>query len=274
MRLSGVTKPIVVVVAVTAGCLSFAATPAQPGSSGDHVDLELILAVDLSLSMSPAELAMQRDGYVNALRDPAIMQAIKAGPMGKIAITYFEWGGSRSQAVVVPWTVVGDREDADRFAEQLAAHPILRSYSWDMGTSITGSMIFADALFRNSTTQTERRVVDISGDGFNNSGAVVPPMRDALVEEGITINGLPLVLHGAGDSRQLRQLKSYYENCVTGGPTAFVIAVDDITKIDDAIRRKLAREIVAQSSKFMPASAASGPIAENDCSNPGQVPGR
>jgi hypothetical protein len=200
-----------------------------------EVDLELILAVDVSRSMDGDEHRLQRDGYVAAFRHPDLLQAIKSGAFGRIAVVYFEWAGSRHQSVAVPWTIVGNGAEAEAFADALASQPILP----EAGTSISASLLFAERIFAVSGTRGQRRAIDISGDGANNDGPPVEPVRQRLIAKGVTINGLPieLALGGAGD------LTDYYERHVVGGPRAFAITVGDKAELAAAIHRKLVLEI-------------------------------
>ena len=152
-------------------------------NSDEFVDLKLVLAVDISLSMDKDEQHLQRQGYVAAFRDPAILSAIKSGPNGSIAVTYVEWAGNSSQSVVVPWHVIKSSEDAHAFAGALAAGPIAS----DLFTSISAAVLMSSQLMATSPVRGLRRVIDISGDGPNNSGvpvetAPVPVLATGLVE--------------------------------------------------------------------------------------------
>ena len=159
------------------------AAPQQP----DVVDLELILAVDVSFSMDQEEQALQRQGYVEAFRSPEVLAAIRSGPLRRIAVTYVEWGGRPVQ--VVAWRLIEDAQSASAFADELAAHP-LRRISF---TSITEALLFGARLFRTNAFRSHRQVIDVSGDGPNNSGAPVPLARDTLVAAGIVIDGLAVM---------------------------------------------------------------------------------
>ena len=198
-----------------------------------EVDLELVLAVDVSRSVDLEEHEVQRAGYIAAFRHPDIVQAIESGRFGKIAVMYFEWAGRRHQSVAVPWTIIDDRADAAAFADRLAAQPILP----EAGTSISASLTFAEQLFPVSGARGLRRVIDVSGDGANNDGPPVSPVRQRLIADGITINGLPIELDGRGE------VTDYFETSVIGGPGAFTITVEDQSGFAEAIRRKLMHEI-------------------------------
>ena len=216
-------------------------TLASASALAEPVDVELILAVDVSLSMSPEELAIQRDGYAAALTHEQVVRAIEQGVHGRIAIAYVEWAGASVQHVIVPWTVVANAEDARQVAQRLTLSPSNSARR----TSISGALDFAADLFAESAYRGMRRVVDVSGDGPNNQGAPVTQARDALVSQGVTINGLPLMTSGRGFAAQfdLADLDAYYRDCVIGGPGAFMIPVNDWSQFPEAVRRKLVLEL-------------------------------
>lgn len=225
------------------------------------VDLELVLAVDVSGSMDRDEQAIQRRGYVEAFSHPDIVNAVRSGPFGRIAVTYVEWAGPAAQSVTVPWSVIEDRSSAEAFATRLAAMSIARI----RGTSISGAMMFAAPLFAANDYQGLRRVIDISGDGPNNAGAPVVPAREAVVEAGIVINGLPIAVKAPGFSAiGGSDLVTYYRDCVIGGPGAFVIPVTEPAQLAEAIRRKLVLEIAGQPPRLILAAETTDP-APMDC---------
>jgi hypothetical protein len=206
-----------------------------------HVDLELVLAVDVSRSMDIEEQQLQRDGYAAAFRHPEVVSAIASGPLGRIAVTYVEWAGPNVQTVVVPWTIIAGESSALAFSDKIATTAISR----ERGTSISGGLDFASRLFAESGVQGLRRTIDVSGDGPNNMGLPVVSVRDQVVADGITINGLPIMLRPGGGfgAYGIRELDIYYEDCVIGGPGAFLVTVDDTAQFPEAIRRKLVLEI-------------------------------
>lgn len=218
------------------------AAAAQP----DGVDLELVLAVDISRSMDFEEQELQRDGYAAAFRHPEVLAAIASGPLGRIAVTYVEWAGPGVQSVVIPWTIIAGAEEAFAFADKISAAKILR----ERGTSISGGLEFASALFAGSGVRGLRRAIDVSGDGPNNMGLPVARVRDEVVATGITINGLPIMLRPGGGfgAFGIDNLDIYYEDCVIGGPGAFIVTVNDIDQFPAAIRRKLVLEIAGLGS--------------------------
>lgn len=209
-------------------------------AAAEPVDVELVLAVDVSLSMSPAELDIQRKGYAAALTDPSVLDAIAQGAHGRIAVTYFEWAGSTMQKVVVPWTLVASRADAERVAAELSALPPASARR----TSISGALEFGADLLAESPFEGLKRVIDISGDGPNNQGAPVTIARDAVLAQGIVINGLPLMTSGGMNSvYDVSELDRYYADCVVGGPGSFMVPVNDWAQFPQAIRRKLVLEL-------------------------------
>jgi hypothetical protein len=212
------------------------------GANADRhsqVDVELVLAVDISYSMDYDELALQREGYILALSSEQFLDAMRRGPIGKIAVTYVEWAGAADQQVVVPWHAIDGPASADAFVQKLKAAPVRRSYR----TSISGALKFSADLFGRNY-QGLRRVIDISGDGTNNQGDLIEPTRDEILRKGITINGLPILLKTPLASMiDLPELDVYYQDCVIGGPGAFLVPVRERHQFADAIRNKLLLEV-------------------------------
>jgi hypothetical protein len=224
------------------------------------VDLELVLAVDVSLSMDEDELKLQRDGYTAAFRHLEIIEAIKSGPSGRIAATYVEWAGESFQGTIVPWTLIDGAATALPFADKLAVAPIKPTYR----TSISGALTYATGLFDDNGYR-GRRVIDISGDGPNNQGIGVEVARDVAVGHGITINGLPLLLKPGTSYFEPAKLHldDYYEDCVIGGTGAFTIVVRSPSELVPAIRRKLLLEIAGSVPSVI--RAAASPAHRSDC---------
>jgi Protein of unknown function (DUF1194) len=219
------------------------------------VDVELILAVDVSYSMDMDELAIQREGYAQAIVSKEFLQALKSGPTGKIAVTYFEWAASSDQKIIIPWRVIDGPETADAVANEIMKTPIRRASR----TSISGAINFAMPLFDENPYRGLRRVIDISGDGPNNNGAPVVIARDAAIEKGIVINGLPIMVKEPSYSTMdIDNLDFYYEDCVIGGPGAFVVTIKDREKFKEAIRTKLLLEVAGRTPErpVVPAAAA------------------
>ena len=204
--------------------------------SGEEVDVELVLAVDVSRSMDIEEAEVQRAGYVNALRHPDFLNAVRGGLNGRIAITYFEWAGTISDSSHIPWQVISGPGEAGAFAALVEACPI----AMRRGTSISGAIVYGARLFEGNGYSGLRRVIDISGDGPNNFGAPVTPARDTATALGIVINGHAIMIR---PSAAYGSLDDYYANCVIGGPGAFVLPVRDPEDFAVAIRRKLILEV-------------------------------
>ncbi|MDE2376629.1 DUF1194 domain-containing protein [Bradyrhizobium sp.] len=207
------------------------------------VDVELVLAVDVSYSMDMDELAIQREGYAQAIQSKEFLQALKAGPNGRIAVTYFEWAASNDQKIIIPWRLIDGPETADAVAAEILKTPIRRASR----TSISGAIIFAMPLFDENPYRGLRRVIDISGDGPNNNGGPVAVARDAALEKGIVINGLPIMVKEPSYSTMdIDNLDYYYEDCVIGGPGSFVVSIKDREKFKEAIRTKLLLEVAGR----------------------------
>ncbi|MEL7163865.1 MAG: DUF1194 domain-containing protein [Pseudomonadota bacterium] len=206
-----------------------------------EVDVELVLAVDVSRSMQPFELEIQRRGYAAALASDEVARAIAKGPLGRIALTYVEWAGSYDQRTIVPWTLIETQTQARAFADQL----VLNFSDGMRRTSISGALAFAAAEIDSNTYDGLRRVIDISGDGPNNMGLGVTTARDKALAAGITINGLPLLTRDDSlfSRWDIPDLDAYYRACVIGGPGAFVLPVTDWSEFEAAVRRKLVLEI-------------------------------
>jgi hypothetical protein len=224
-------------------------------TAGEPVDAALVIAADVSGSMSAA-LATQRSGFIDAFRSPEVADAIASGPLGRIAVTYVEWAGSRSQWVVVPWTVVESAGDAAAFADRLRSAPVDVGYQ----TSISAGLTFASAQFATSGVEAARHVIDVSGDGANNQGPPVSSVRDALVAAGIVINGLPVpdTSHAGpfdyAAAAASIDIDAYYQDCVAGGAGSFVLRVDQPSAFRAAIRRKLTVEIASAMPRVFLAS--------------------
>ncbi len=215
---------------------------AQDDPDGIGVGVELVLAVDVSRSMDAEEQSIQRRGYAEAFRSPEVQGTIFNGDWGQVAVTYVEWAGSHMQSVLIPWTLIDSRDAADAFAARIEQGP-MASHS---RTSIAGAIDFAAALFQDNGYSGLRRVIDISGDGPNNQGRTVTQARDDATARRITINGLPLMTgsrSGWGGLGSIPELDRYYEDCVIGGPGAFLIPVTHWDQFAAAVRYKLVLEL-------------------------------
>jgi hypothetical protein len=229
--------------ALVGGDVASVAAPntAQFAQKGEmQVDVELVLAVDVSYSMDLEELAIQREGYAQAVVSPDFLNALKAGPHGKVAITYYEWAAAHDQKTIIPWRIIDGPESADAVAAEIMKAPLRRASR----TSISGAINFGMQVLSESPYKGLRRVIDISGDGPNNNGEPVLIARDAALEKGITINGLPVMVKQASyATMDIEKLDLYFEECVIGGAGAFVVPIKDRTKFKEAIRTKLVLEV-------------------------------
>lgn len=214
--------------------------PSPVRAQDGAVDLQLVMAVDVSRSVDDEEARLQREGYQAAMTDPRVLAAIGGGMLGAIAVAYVEWAAHGYQQLVIPWTRIGDPADAAAWSGRLAQSP-RRSVSW---TSISGALAFSRRVLADCPFEGTRRVIDVSGDGVNNNGPPPEQERDRLLNGGVTINGLPIV----NDRPNFGvtpgpDLEAHYRASVIGGPGAFLIVAQDFEAFGDAIRRKLVQEI-------------------------------
>lgn len=213
---------------------------ATTGRADTPVDLQLVLAVDVSRSIDEVEAELQRRGYVEALTNDRVIDAILSGEHRRIALCYTEWAGTHYQAVVIDWSVIDSAAGARRFAEKLAEAP-RASQSW---TAIGAALVHAGQRFEASGFTSKRRVIDVSGDGRTNDGPPAEIVRDKLVAMGIVINGLPVMMNRTNFGRPPDlTLDKYYEENVIGGPGSFMIVADNFDHFGRAVRTKLVREI-------------------------------
>jgi hypothetical protein len=214
--------------------------------AAEQVDLLLVLASDVSRSVDAAKFKLQRDGYVAAISNPRVIEAIKSGPHGRIAICFIEWSGVGAQKVVVDWMMIDGVKAAQDFASQL--DEAQRSFA--DRTSISGGIDFAMAQLEHAPFQATRRTIDVSGDGTNNSGRDVTAARDEALAQGATINGLVILSEqplswNADHTNPPGGLEAYYRNNVTGGPNSFVMVAENFNTFGQAILNKLVAEVAA-----------------------------
>jgi len=213
-------------------------------SRGAEIDLEVILAADVSRSIGDAEFDLQRKGYAAAPTDPRVLAAIQGRSSAAVSVCFIEWSGDEEQQVIVNWTEIRDVEDAGSVAAAILAAP--RSF---MGrTSISAAIDFAMTHFAKSKWQAKRRIIDVSGDGTNNSGRPVTEARDQAIAQGVTINGLAIIndkpnLGYSAHTQPPGGLPLYYRQNVIGGPNSFLLVVQDFNSFADAMANKLAKEI-------------------------------
>jgi hypothetical protein len=235
-----VGKLIQAVTLITLGCAFAAGKVAAEDLS---VDLELVLAVDTSGSIDEVEATQQREGYIAAIADPQVVDAIRSNQFGRIALAYVEWAGAGQQRTLIDWTVIDGQEAASAFSNALAEAPRVRA----MWTSISAALDYVVPMFDDNGFAGTRQVIDLSGDGPNNRGRPAAQARDDAVAHGIVINGLPIM----NDRPQPWTLPTpnemaldlYYQDNVIGGPGAFLIAAESFAEFKTAILNKLIREI-------------------------------
>jgi hypothetical protein len=222
------------------GSLAAAMAASQPALAQTPVDLQLVLAVDVSRSIDEVEAELQRRGYIEALTSDRVIDAILGGEHKRIALCYTEWAGTHYQVVVIDWTVIDSPQSARRFTEKLAEAP-RTAQSW---TAVGAALAHAGARFDKSPVIAKRKVIDVSGDGRTNDGPPAEQVRDLLVAQGIVINGLPVMMNRQNFGRPPDlTLDKYYEDNVIGGPGSFMIVARDFADFSRAVRTKLVREI-------------------------------
>jgi hypothetical protein len=231
---------LAVVIAIAATLSSSAAYAAE------EVDLLLVLSSDVSRSIDAPKFKLQRDGYAAAIVNPRVLQAIRSGALGKIAISFVEWSGVGAQKIVIDWTIVRDEATARDFSAQVIEAP--RAFA--DRTSISGGIDFAMAQLARAPFQSSRRTIDVSGDGTNNSGRDVTDARDEALAKGVTINGLVILSErpmswNADHTNPPGGLDNYYRNNVIGGPGSFVMVAENFNSFGQAILNKLIAEIAS-----------------------------
>jgi hypothetical protein len=199
------------------------------------VSAQLVLAVDVSGSVSEDRFELQRQGYAAAFRSADVQQAIRSTVTGSIAVAMVQWTGPALHVVAVDWSLVDDAASAERLAVAIEQAP---RALFGGGTSISGAIDYAREMLARSPYSGQRLVIDVSGDGANNRGPPAEDARDAAVQAGVVINGLPILTVEP-------DLDTYYRQNVIGGPGAFVIAVKSYEEFAPAVRSKLVTEIAA-----------------------------
>jgi hypothetical protein len=215
-----------------------------PARADEQVDLLLVLASDVSRSVDDVKFKLQRDGYAAAIMNPRVVRAMTGGPNGRIALVFVEWGSEWEQKVVIDWTVIAGERDAQAVSGRV--RDAERSYRGR--TSISSAIDFSMTLFARSPFQANRHVIDISGDGTNNSGRDVTAARDEAIAKGVTINGLVILSEvplatNPSHTHPPGGLTAYYENNVIGGPGAFVVEAESFEAFGQLIINKLVKEI-------------------------------
>ncbi len=214
--------------------------------AAEAVDVALVLAADVSRSITSDEFQLQRQGYASGITSPSVVKAIQAGTHGVIALSFVEWSGAGEQQIVVDWQIIRDDKSAKNFADTLLAAP--RAFFGR--TSISGGIDFAMTRLKESGVKAERQIIDVSGDGTNNAGRPLPDARGEALAAGVTINGLAIIndrgeLYGgfSGHTQPPGGLPNWYRDNVTGGPGSFLLVVSDFESFGEAMTNKLLNEV-------------------------------
>ena len=226
---------------LAAGLAAPAIIVARGARAAEEVDVELVLAVDVSRSVDAEEMEMQMRGYAEAFRDPRLIDGIAGGPLGAVAVTLFVWSDWNIQNTLVPWMRLDGAASCEAFARAIDRS----SRETFLYTSISGAIDYAVAQF-GGRYRGLRQVVDISGDGVNNSGRPLPEARTEALERGIVLNGLAVKDRSPPPAAMIAGLPpvdEYYRDEVIGGPGAFLMVAEGYDAFADAVRRKLIREI-------------------------------
>jgi len=222
-------------ISIITVCLALVAPAAAQTEGLPATDILLVLAVDASGSVNQTRFELQRRGYADAFRNQQVLNAIRGGSTGSIAVTMVQWTGPTMQVQVVPWTLIKDAGSALAFADAIEAAP---RQLFGGGTSLSGAIDHAMLLLPNAPYRGLKRVIDVSGDGSNNRGRDVREARDEAVRAGVIINGLPIV------SLEY-DLDRYYFNNVIGGPGSFIVPAESYDNFGQAVLRKLILEIAS-----------------------------
>ncbi len=212
--------------------------------AAERVDLLLVLAADISHSVDEVKFQLQRSGYAAAFSDSRLIEAIRSGPNGRIAVAFVEWSGPLSQRIVIDWMAISDDKTARLFGD----HIVEASRAFADSTSISAGIDFAMTQLDQAPYEARHRVIDVSGDGDNNSGRDVTTARDEAIAKGVTINGLVILTETPTGRNSTHTnppggLASYYRNNVIGGPGAFVMVAENSGSFGDIIVKKLIAEI-------------------------------
>jgi hypothetical protein len=231
MRRTG-TRRFIEVAAVIAGAL---ALPPAARAAPEMVDTALVLAVDVSQSVNDARFALQMEGIAKAFEDPEVQRSIFSGPHRAMFVTLVEW--SDKAAVAIPWTLISSEEEASAFAATLRKTPRKGAEFTCMSRAL---QLIGDKILPFLPMPANRTVIDMSSDGHDNCNLNPPVdvLRDGLVGENVTINGLPIL-----DGDEAATLEAWYKAHVIGGPSAFIVPAHGYDDFERAMRRKFVTEI-------------------------------
>ena len=212
--------------------------------AAEPVDMLLVLAADVSRSVTDPKFRLQREGAAAAITHPDVVRAIMSGPNRRIAVCFVEWASTNMQNVVIDWMVIGDGASARTFGDKLIETP--RSFAGS--TSISAAIDFAVGQFERAPFVSDRRVIDVSGDGNNIAGRLVTDARDDAVAKNVTINALVILTPIEEAFRPEHTnppggLEKYFQNNVIGGPGAFTIVAENHGAFGRSMTKKLIQEI-------------------------------
>jgi hypothetical protein len=214
-----------------------------PKEARQPVDIQLVIATDVSPSIDAQEAHLQREGIAEAFANQQVIQAIQAGSLGRIAVVMLDFSSTEYNRVVLDWRAISDKNSALAFSEAVRRAP----RTFGRHTSISQAIESAMLLLEASNFDGTKKVIDISGDGPNNWGRPVNIVRDEAVARKITINGLP-ILGDPSEFGYVPDLDKYYSNCVIGGPAAFIVVAKGFPDFARAIRNKLIAEIASNAA--------------------------
>jgi len=253
-------KPAAFIFSSLFGGFLFAILSWAPLAWAEDVDLELVIATDVSHSIDEDEALLQRQGVAAAFRSEEVIDAIQGGSLGKIGVAYVDWSIDAFNKIVIDWLVIEDEESAEAFARALLDTPP----SYGQRTSISGLISLAVQMLETNDLEGNYRTIDISGDGPNNAGLPLAVIRDKAIAEGVTINGLPILTEDAQYRGRgyFPDIDKYYVACVIGGRASFALPARGFQDFAAAIRRKLILEIsgVLPQSQFAEIRPASPPL--------------
>lgn len=225
--------------------LALAVLPAPAAQMGvTEVDVKLVIATDVSRSINDTEAKLQREGIADVFLEPEVVKAIQSGQLGSIAVAMVDWASD--QHVVLDWTIVKDAASAAALSAKIRLLPRVPGER----TSISGALERSFLLLNQSDNAivAEKKVVDVSGDGPNNDGVSLQHFHDTTKENGIIVNGLPIM--DATSEGYYEDLDKYYAACVVAGKGAFLVVVKSYRDFGIAMRRKLVLEISQNESQI------------------------
>jgi Protein of unknown function (DUF1194) len=240
-------RPAAIAAVFAAGAFFLSAITAI-GQEAPPVDTALVVSVDISNSVDDARYRLQMGGIAKALEDPGVIEAITGGSGGGILFSMVTWADTPS--FVIPWVRIANRADSFAVAKRVRS-------LWRQGGEFTcmTRMLRSvnDKIVPQIPAKASRIIVDVSGDGPDNCNAdeTIEHVRNELVSNGVTINGLPILLDTPEDSALLPKavpggpppLEQWYREHVMAGPGSFVLPAQGYGDFERAIRQKFVIEV-------------------------------